>query len=392
MKTRDSLFNPTTEHRLLRESLQEFVNQEVEPQALQHDQHEKFNLTLFKKLGSLGLLGLTVKEEPGMGMDAVAVCIAHEELSYSDPGFCLAYLAHSVLCVHNLNQNANKEQRKKWLTPLCSGKWVGAMAMSEPSAGTDILAMNSQAQKQGDHYVINGRKMWITNGVLSDSGQLVDACLVYVKGPGHKGLSLFFVEKSLKGFKAGQQIKNKAGMRASCTSELIFDQCTVSADYLIGKEGQALYCMMKNLEIERLALAAMSLGIARRALDEMNKYASQRKAFGKSIRAFGQIQRYLAESYSEFQTCRTYIYHVAQNMNLDQGGQRLESDSAKLIASQMGKKVADCAMQVLGGYGYVGEYRVERLWRDAKLLEIGGGTVEALQKNISKELEGVQNV
>lgn len=393
MSQKDSLFNPTLEHRLLRKSLREFVSQEVEPQALWHDRHEKFNLPLFKKLGPLGLLGLTVQEScGGMGMDAAAVCLAHEELSYSDPGFCLAYLSHSVLCTHNLSQNANEEQKKKWLAPLCSGDWVGAMAMSEPDAGTDILAMKSHAQKKEGGYIINGRKMWITNGVLNDQGRPADACLVYVKMQDDKSVSLFFVEKSLKGFTAGQQIKNKTGMRASHTAELIFNQCPAPASCLIGKEGKALYCMMKNLEIERLALAAMSLGIAKRALDEMNKYASQRKAFGRSIRSFGQIQRYLAEGYAEFQTCRTYVYHTAQNMDLTQGGQRLESDSAKLISSQMGKKIADYAMQVLGGYGYVGEYRVERLWRDAKLLEIGGGTIEALQKNISKELEGVHNV
>ena len=388
----DSLFNPTQEHQLLRKSLKNFVSKEVEPQALQHDQQEKFNLQLLKKLGPLGLLGLTVQE--GMNMDASAVCLVHEELSYSDPGLCLAYLAHSILCVHNLDQNANSTQKKKWLPPLCSGEWIGAMAMSEPDAGTDVLAMTTTAQKENHSYLINGRKMWITNGVLNDQGQLVDVCLVYTQTNNFKdkNISLFLIEKKFQGFTAGQMIKQKTGMRSSNTSELVFNNCKVPTSHLIGEEGKALHCMMKNLEIERLALSAMSLGIAKRAFDEMNQYASQRKSFGKPLRKFGQIQRYLAESYAEFQACRTYVYHTAQQMNLKKGGQRLNTDAVKLLASQVGKKIADFAIQVLGGYGYVGEYHVERMWRDAKLLEIGGGTTEALQKNISKELEGVHHV
>ena len=176
-------------------------------------------------------------------------------------------------------------------------------------------------------------------------------------------------------------------MRSSNTAELVFQKCHVPESHLIGQEGKALYHMMKNLEIERLALAAMSLGIAKRALNEMNQYATERKSFQKPIRHFGQIQRYLANSYAEFQSCRTYVYYIASQIDLNQSNQRLASDSAKLQAAKMGKKIADHAIQVLGAYGYVGEYPVERLWRDAKLLEIGGGTNEALQKNITQELE-----
>lgn len=386
-----NLFNPTTEHQILRKTLKDFIIKEVEPQALEHDREEKFNLSLFKKLGKLGLLGLTVEDENlgGMSMDASALCIVHEELSSSDPGFCLAYLAHSVLCVHNLDQNASIEQKKKWLPKLCSGQWIGSMAMSEPSAGTDVLAMQTQAQRQKEFYIIKGHKMWITNGVIDKKNTLADACLLYtsLKGGEKRSLCSFFVEKNFKGFSAGQNIKNKAGMRASMTSELIFDHCQIPICNRIGEEGRAIYSMMKNLEIERLALAAMSLGIAKRALKEMNRYASERRAFNQSIRSFGQIQKYLAESFSEFYSCRTYIYDIARRFDFKKGKHKLESDSAKLLASQMGKKVADRAIQVMGGYGYVGEYCVERLWRDAKLLEIGGGTIEALQKNITKELE-----
>lgn len=371
----------SSEHQILKESLKEFIKNEVEPQASWHDRNEKFNLDLFKKLGSIGLLGLTTE------MDAQAACMVHEELSASDPGFCLAYLAHSILCVHNLNQNGNSEQKDQFMPHLCSGKKVGAMAMSESNAGTDVFAMETTAQKKGDFYILNGRKMWITNGVLDENKSLVDLCLVYTRAQNSKDISLFIVEKGFEGFKAGQVIKNKTGMRSSYTAELVFENCKVPKSHLIGKEGQAHFCMMKNLEIERLTLAAMSLGIAKRSLSEMNLYATQRQAFGKPIRHFGQIQRYLAESYAEFQMCRTYVYSIARNLDLNKGGQRLESDSAKLMASQIGKKIADRAIQVLGGYGYVNEYHVERFWRDAKLLEIGGGTIEALQKNITKELE-----
>ena len=178
-------------------------------------------------------------------------------------------------------------------------------------------------------------------------------------------------------------------MRASNTAELVFNECKIPQENLIGKEGESLNHMMRNLEIERLSLAAMSLGIAKRCLKEMNKYASEREAFGEKIRNFGQIQKYLSESYAEYMACRTYVYNTARTMDLDQSNQRLGSDTTKLISAQMGKKVADRAIQVLGGYGYVGEYHVERLWRDAKLLEIGGGTNEALEKNITKEMESI---
>ena len=387
-----SLFNPSSEHEMLRNTLREFVKKEVEPQALEYDRREEFNINLFKKLSNLGLLGLTVEEKYGMGMDASALCIVHEELSFSDPGLCLAYLAHSVLCTHNVDQNASSEQKDKWLPKLCSGEWIGAMGMSEPDAGTDVLSLKTQVKKEGDLYIMNGRKMWITNGVLNNEKELVDACLVYAKTDSSSensknNMCLFFVQKGTKGFSAGQNIKSKTGMRASNTAELVFQDCEIPVFNLVGQEGKALHAMMKNLEIERLALASMSLGIARRAFEEMNKYSSERTAFKKPIRNFGQIQKYLAQSYSELQSVRCYVYSIAKNLDFKKNRLRLESDSAKLLASQMAKKVADRAIQVLGGYGYVGEFHVERLWRDSKLLEIGGGTIEALEKNISKEVE-----
>lgn len=384
------LFNPTPEHKMIRETARAFVREEVEPQAHKFDREEKFNLPLFRKLGELGFLGITVPEQyGGSGQDALAATIVHEELSASDPGFCLAYLAHSMLIVNNFAVNASEEQKKAILPKLCSGEWVGGMAMSEPDAGTDVLGMTTTAVKQGSNYVLNGRKMWITNGTIDDSGTPADAILVYAKTGEKNGrpqISSFLVEKSFKGYSVGQKIQDKLGMRASNTAELVFDQCLVPATHLIGHEGDSMIHMMRNLEIERLTLAAMSLGIARRSLEIMNKYAQDREAFGTSINKFGQIQKYISESYAEFKASRCYVYDTARKLDLNKEGNRIDSDGVKLVATTMGKNVADRAIQVLGGYGYVGEYVVERLWRDAKLLEIGGGTLEAHQKNITRDL------
>jgi isovaleryl-CoA dehydrogenase len=384
------LYNPTPEHGMLRETVRAFVSAEVEPQAHEHDKNEKFNLPLFRKLGELGLLGITVPDVyGGAGMDALAAVIVHEELSSSDPGFCLAYLAHSMLMVNNFAMNASEEQKRRVLPKVCSGEWVGAMAMSEPAIGTDVLGMQTTAVRQGDFYILNGRKMWITNGTLDDNKTPADCVLVYAKTGEKNGRSListFLVEKTHPGYIVGQKIADKLGMRASNTAELVFDNCKVPASALLGHEGDSMRHMMRNLEIERLTLAAMGLGIARRSLEIMNRYAQEREAFGKPLSAFGQMQKYIAESYAEYKAARAYVYETARVMRLDREGNRLDSDGAKLIATTMSKNVADRAIQVLGGYGYVGEYTVERLWRDAKLLEIGGGTLEAHQKNIARDL------
>lgn len=383
-------FNPTLEHRMMRDSIRSFVVAEVEPQAHAFDRSERFNLALFRRLGELGLLGLTVEEKfGGTAQDAVAAVIVHEELSASDPGFCLAYLAHSMLLVNNLAVNASEEQKSRLLPKLCSGEWVGAMAMSEPGVGTDVLGMSTKATRQGDKYILDGRKMWITNGTIDEEGTPADAVLVYARTGELKGrpqISTFLVEKGMTGYRVGQKIRDKLGMRASNTAELVFDACEVPVKNRIGEEGESMLHMMRNLEIERLTLAAMSLGLARRSLEIMNRYASEREAFGQPIRNFGQIQSYIAGSYAEYRACKSYVYETAAKMNLHKEGNRIDSDGVKLVATKMGKEVADRAIQVLGGYGYVGEYVVERLWRDAKLLEIGGGTLEAHQKNITNDL------
>jgi isovaleryl-CoA dehydrogenase len=379
-----SLYLPTDEHRMLAQTVEAFVRDEVEPQAQEFNRQERFNVALFRRAGELGLFGITVpEEEGGAGLDATAAVLVHEALSWSDPAFCLSYLAHAILFVHNFAANASPAQRRRVLPKVLSGEWIGGMCMTEPEAGTDVLAMRTTAERRGDHYVLCGRKMFITNGAIDDA-TLGDVFLVYAKTGGR--ISTFLVEKGFPGFLLGQRLHDKLGMRASMTAELVFDNCLVPAKNLIGEEGESLRHMMRNLEIERVALAAMSLGIALRCLEVMVRYASERHAFGVPIREHGQIQRYIADSYAEFRAARSYVYDVARRLDLRSLGNRVDADGAKLFAAGVGKRVADRAIQVLGGYGYMGEYVVERLWRDAKLIEIGGGTLEAHQKNITKDL------
>ncbi len=385
------LYNPSDEHAILRRSIRTFAEKELEPQAEEFNNKEQFNIPLFRKLGPLGLLGITTPVEyGGSGLDALAAVIAHEELSAVDPAFALAYLAHAMLCVNNIAVNADDAQKKRYLPKLCSGEWIGAMGLSEPGAGTDVLSMSTTAKKSGASYILNGRKLWITNGTVDDAGTPCDCLLLYAAAERKEGertkISTFIVTAEDKGFSVGQKIRNKLGMRASTTAELCFDDCSLPAERLLGAEGEAITHMMRNLEIERLTLAAMALGIARRCIDVMCKYANERQAFGKKLHAFGQIQAHIANSYAEFNAARAYVYDTARRLDLNKPGNRLASDAVKLIAAPMAKTVADRAIQVLGGYGYVGEYTVERLWRDAKLLEIGGGTNEAHQKNITSDL------
>ena len=387
-------FNPTDEHQALRDMVRQFAVNEVDPQRLEHDREEKFNHELFKKCGELGLLGVTTSVDyGGSGMDATAANIVHEELSQADPAFCLSYLAHSMLFVNNLNQNGSHEQKLKFLPDTCSGAKIGGMGMSEPSYGTDVLGLQTTAKKDSNgDYILNGQKMWITNSYVTNpetgEAELGDVYLVYARtgGPGAKGLSLFLVEKGMEGFSLGQTIRDKSGMRASNTGELVFQDVKIPKENLVGDENGATVCMMRNLEIERVVLGAMATGIARRSIDVMGKYSEERIAFGKPIAEFGQIQKYVSDSYAKYMAGRSYLYNVSNNMDLSKPGNRLDTDGVKLFTTTMGKEVADNAIQVLGGYGYCGEYQVEQLWRDAKLLEIGGGTLESHQKNMARDL------
>ena len=386
------LGNPTEEHTMLRELVREWAKDQLEHDALEYDRKEIWNIDAFRELGEMGLLGLTAPTQyGGTGLDATAAAIVHEELAAIDPGFALAYLAHSMLFVNNLAQNGNKEQKERILPKVCSGEWVGCMAMSEPDYGTDVLGMETRAhQNENGDWVINGRKMWITNGAIDEDKTPADIVWIYactgIDSNGRKQLSTFLVEVKDPGYYVGQKIYDKTGMRASNTAELVFDNCIVPSTSLVGKIGESMHHMMRNLEIERLSLAAMGVGISRKSLEIMNKYASERVAFGKNIREFGQIQRHIAESWAEYRAARAYLYDTARALDLNSAGQRLDSDGVKLFITTRAKEIADRAIQVLGGYGYVGEYVVERLWRDAKLLEIGGGTLESHHRNVVRDL------
>ncbi len=381
MSVEELLFNPTPEHAMLRETVRRFTQAEIEPQAEEADQTGVLNRGLLRRCGQLGLLGLTIPEaDGGAGMDATAALIAHHEMAKSDPGFTLAYLAHYVLFVNNFSNASNAEQRARFLDGVLSGEKICAMGMTEPGAGTDVLGMATTAERRGDVYVLNGRKIFITNGYEADY------LMVYAKVEGR--ITAFVVERGMPGFSTGEPIK-KMGMRASTMCELIFDGCEVPVANRLGEEGGGITCMMRNLEIERLCLAGISLGIAERCVETMISYACEREAFGKPIAEFGQIQKFIAESYTDFEAARCLVYREAARVGPDSRN-RLGTDAAKLFAAPMAKRVADAAMQVLGGYGYTTEYKIERFLRDAKLNEIGGGTLESHQKNITRDLTRAQ--
>ena len=373
----DALFDPTDEHRQLRVLVAQFARDEVDPQAAEYDARGVLNVALMRRAGELGLLGVTVSErDGGAGMDAVAAVIVHHELAKYDPGFCLAYLAHAMLFVNNFYNCANEAQRKRWLPKTLSGEWIAGMGMTEPGAGTDVLGMSTTAVRDGDRWMLNGSKTYITNGCEGF------CFLVYAKVDG--AITAFVVDRDCPGFSTSTHI-DKLGMRGSTMSELVFEDCRVPAANLLGQVGGGVVHMMRNLEIERLTLAAMSVGIAERCVEIMVRYSTDRRAFGQPIAEFGQIQRYVADGYAAKEAAKSLVYNVARDVGPDRRA-RVGSDAAKLFAAPVGKMCADYAMQVMGGAGYCREFPVERLWRDAKLLEIGGGTLEAHQKNLTKDL------
>ena len=377
------LYNPTPEHLALRETVARWAKENLDPQADAHDHSEELNVPLFRRLATeLGLFVVTVGEEyGGLGMDAVTAVIIHEELSRFDPAFTLSYLAHEELFVNNLYHSANAEQCARYLPKTIDGTWIAGMAMSEPGAGTDVLGMSTTAGRDGDAYVLNGTKQWITNATVGD------VFLVYAKldKDDPRSVTAFIVEKGFAWFSAWKK-ETKMGMRQSPTAQLIFEDCRVPAANLVGEPGGALVAMMRNLEIERVTLGAMSNGISRECVTIMADYAiNDRKAFGQPLSAFGQIQRFLGESYAKTEAARALCYQVAAGTTPDSRNS-LGAAAAKLIATTTAEEVARNAIQVLGGYGYTREYRVERLLRDAILLSIGGGTNEAMQKNMTSDL------
>lgn len=378
------LFNPTESHRKLRESVAKFAEREMDIQAVEHDEKETFNSELFRRFGTeLGLFGITIPEEAGgHGMDPVAAVIVHEEMSRFDPAFTLSYLAHEVLFVNNFYYSGSAEQHKRYLKRVVSAEWIAGMGMTEPGAGTDVLGMSTIAKKKGNKYILNGTKQYITNGSTAS------VFLVYAKldSQDNRKTTAFIIESSFPGFSVGKK-EEKMGMRGSPTTQLIFEDCEVPEENLVGMEDGALTHMMRNLEIERVTLAAQSLGIARRCVDIMCEYSMKyREAFGKKLIEFGQIQRMVSESYADLAAARALVYQVAGEIHPDKRSS-LGAASAKLVATQMAERVSRNAIQVLGGYGYCREYPVERLHRDAILLSIGGGTNEAMQKNISADLK-----
>jgi isovaleryl-CoA dehydrogenase len=379
-----NLYNPTEDHLELRENISKFAKNEIEDQAKEHDELEKFNEPLFRKLGKeLGIFGVTVPEKDGgLGLDTTAAVIIHEEMSQYDPAFTLSYLAHEVLFVNNFYYASNEEQRSRYLSKVISGEWIAGMGMTEPGAGTDVLGMSTIAVKKGDKYILNGTKQYITNGSIGD------IFLVYAKlnNKDNRKISAFIIEKNYKGFSVGKK-EEKMGMRSSPTSQLIFEDMEVPIENLIGKENEATIHMMRNLEIERVTLAAQSIGIAKRCIDIMCDYTIRhREAFTKKLIDFGQIQRMVAESYVDCNQARALVYNVASIVNPEIRNS-LGAASAKLAATRMAETVSRNAIQVLGGYGYCREYPVERLHRDSILLSIGGGTNEAMQKNIISDLK-----
>ena len=367
---------------MLRESVAQFAAAQIAPLAEEADATNHFPNPLWRQLGEQGLLGMTVEEEyGGTGMGYLAHVVAMEEISRASGGIGLSYGAHSNLCLNQLRKNASEAQKHKYLPKLCSGEYVGALAMSEPGAGSDVVSMKLRADKRGDHYVLNGNKMWITNGPDAD------VLVVYAKtdvNAGSRGITAFIVEKGMKGFSTAQKL-DKLGMRASNTCELVFEDCEVPAENVLGEVGGGVKVLMSGLDYERVVLSGGPLGLMAAALDVVLPYVHERKQFGEAIGTFQLIQAKIADMYVGLNACRAYVYAVAKAC--DQGRTtRQDAAGAILYSAEKATWAAGQAIQILGGNGYINEYPTGRLWRDAKLYEIGAGTSEIRRMLIGREL------
>ena len=381
-------FDPdlTEDLQLLRDTARRFCDAEIAPRAAEIDRVNEFPADLWKKLGELGLLGITVPDEyGGTGLGYLAHVIAMEEVSRASASVGLSYGAHSNLCVNNLYLNGTEEQRRRYLPTLCSGESVGALAMSEPGAGSDVVgSMACRAESKGDRWVANGNKMWITNGPEAD------VLIVYMrtapKDAGSKAMTAFLVEKGMKGFRTAQKL-DKLGMRGSNTCELVFEDCEIPAGNVLGEVNGGSRVLMKGLDTERCVLSGGSLGIMQAAMDLVVPYVHERRQFGQPIGTFELMQGKLADMYVKLQSARAYAYRVAAA--LDQGaGRAARKDAAAclLLASENAVQVALEAIQALGGNGYINDYPAGRLLRDAKLYDIGAGTNEIRRMLIGREL------
>jgi isovaleryl-CoA dehydrogenase len=367
---------------LLRESVAAFAAREIAPIAAQVDHDNAYPAPLWRRLGEQGLLGLTVEEEyGGSGMGYLAHVVAMEEISRASGSIGLSYGAHSNLCVNQLRKNGTPAQKEKYLPKLCSGEHVGALAMSEPGAGSDVVSMKLRAERQGDHFVLNGNKMWITNGPDAD------VLVVYAKTDpeaGARGITAFLIEKGMPGFSTAQKL-DKLGMRGSNTCELVFADCAVPAENVLGQVGGGVRVLMSGLDYERVVLSGGPLGLMSAAMDVVMPYVHERRQFGEPIGSFQLIQAKLADMYVGLNACRAYVYAVARAC--DQGRTtRQDAAGAILYAAEKATWLTGQAIQILGGNGYVNEYPTGRLWRDAKLYEIGAGTSEIRRMLIGREL------